>query len=102
MLSDVASLASLHLPHGLIDPANEAQNTALAYPKVIHAILGDELTLPTFRALSALIGPPNPTFPDLTAPFADISRLKPDTGAAPKALLLTSLPAPVDVDLPAA
>jgi acetyl esterase/lipase len=32
--------ASSHLPHDLIDPANEEQNTKLAYPVVIKAILG--------------------------------------------------------------
>lgn len=33
--------ASAHLPHDLIDPANEEQNTKLSYPVVIKAIVGD-------------------------------------------------------------
>ena len=32
---------SAHLPHDLIDPANEEQNTKLSYPVVIKAIVGD-------------------------------------------------------------
>jgi carboxylesterase len=32
--------ASAHLPHDLIDPANEEQNTPLAYPVIINTILG--------------------------------------------------------------
>jgi carboxylesterase len=32
--------ASAHLPHDLIDPANEEQNTELVYPVVIKTILG--------------------------------------------------------------
>jgi acetyl esterase/lipase len=32
---------SAHLPHDLIDPANEEQNTKLSYPVVIKTILGD-------------------------------------------------------------
>jgi pimeloyl-ACP methyl ester carboxylesterase len=35
--------ASDHLPHDLIDPANEEQNTELAYPVVIRAISGEDL-----------------------------------------------------------
>ena len=35
--------ASAHLPHDLIDPANEEQNMELAYPVVIRAIDGEDL-----------------------------------------------------------
>ncbi len=35
--------ASDHLPHDLIDPANEEQNTELSYPVVIRAISGEKL-----------------------------------------------------------
>ncbi len=36
--------ASDHLPHDLIDPANEEQNTVLVYPVVMRAISGMEVT----------------------------------------------------------
>lgn len=35
--------ASDHLPHDLIDPANEEQNTDLVYPVIIRAITGEDV-----------------------------------------------------------